>query len=251
MVNENKISQDLLDNIEKIKAQLLLRVSKGNFTQSDIINLAGQIDFFEELKSLGYGDLLEEYFKNYEQVILDIKKQADALGIKVGASFADLDKFIDVKFDELLGRANQYGKELKSELLKNLITGVSPNEIANNLSEVPLTNTQLRVAVNTGIAEFERIGTAKIFEDAPETRFILSGPNDIRTRASCEAVLRYQPKEGWTKQEIDNGAATKLVKEHAKEFAESPSQLEQALKNPYTFVDCGKWGCRHRFIVKE
>ena len=167
-MNEEKISQDLLDNIEKIRTQLLQRISKGNFTQADIINLAGQIDFFEELQSLGYGDLLEEYFKNYEQVILDIKRQADALGINVGASFADLDKFIDVKFDELLGEANQYSKRLKSELLKNVIAGVSPNEIANNLSDIPLTNTQLRVAVNTGIAEFERIGTAKIFEDEPD-----------------------------------------------------------------------------------
>lgn len=250
-MNEEKLTKDVLDQIEKIRLQLIQRISKGNFSNMDIAEISAQIDFFEELQSLGYGDLLEEYFKNYEQVTLDIKRQADALGVNVGASFADLDKFIDVKFDELLGRANQYGKELKSELLKNLIAGTSPNEIANNLSDIPLTNTQLRVAVNTGIAEFERIGTAKIFEDAPETRFILTGPKDIRTRASCEAVLKYQPKEGFTKEEIDKGAATNLVKEHAKEFSESPSQLEQALKNPYTFIDCGKYNCRHRWRVIE
>lgn len=251
-MNEQRITQDLLDQIEKIRLQLIQRISKGNFSNLDIAEISAQIDFFEELQSLGYGDLLEGYFGNYETVIKEIKQTADRLNLNIsGASVRDLDAFIDVKFNELLGRARQYGNEIKAELVKNLIAGVNPNEIADNLSQIPLTNTQLRVAVNTGIAEFERIGTAKIFEDAPETRFRLEGADDIRTRASCKAVLRYQPENGWTKEEIDNGAATKIVKEHAQEFATSPSELEQALKNPYGFANCGGFNCRHRFRVIE
>lgn len=254
MVDEEKLSQEFLDSLEKIRLELIARIKKGNFNQVDMVQLASQIDFFEELKSLGYTEALENYLKGYEDVILELKKQADRIMLQsfgFGLSVRDLDQFINVKADELLGHANQYAKELKSGLLRNLIAGTPINEIADSLNEIPLANTQLRVSLNTGIAEFERLGTAKIFEDAPETRFRLSGPKDIRTRASCEAVLRYQPKNGWTKEEIDKGAATKIVREHAKEFSENKSELEQALKTNYTFVDCGKWNCRHRFVVVE
>ncbi len=247
------IEQELLDSIEKIRLQLIQRIAKGNFNQVDIAQIVGQLDFFTELQSLGYGDLLEGYFGEYEKVILRLKDEAIKLGLTdvLGTSLASLDSFIDVKFGELLGRAEQYSKELKSELLKNIIAGTPLNEIADNLSEIPLTNTQLRVAVNTGISEFERIGMAKIFEDEPEVRFKLYGPKDVRTRAACDAVLNQQPKNGWTKKEIDEGAATEVVKKHAKGFATSPSELEQALKNPYTFVNCGGFNCRHRWKVVE
>lgn len=244
--------EELLNNIDKIKEQLIARIKKGNFTQVDVAQIVGQLDFFEELQSLGYGDLLEDYFKEYENVILRLKDEAIRLGVTdvSGTSLASLDSFIDVKFGELLGQAEQYSKQLKSELLKHIIAGTPLNEVADNLSEIPLTNTQLRVAVNTGISEFERIGMAKIYEDT-NVRFKLYGPKDVRTRASCDAVLAQQPKNGWTKEEIDNGAATEIVKKHAKGFATSPSELEQALKNPYTFVNCGGFNCRHRWKVVE
>lgn len=246
------IEEELLNNIDKIKEQLIARIKKGNFTQVDVAQIVGQLDFFEELQSLGYGDLLEDYFKEYENVILRLKDEAIRLGVTdvSGTSLASLDSFIDVKFGELLGQAEQYSKQLKSELLKHIIAGTPLNEVADNLGEIPLTNTQLRVAVNTGISEFERIGMAKIYEDT-NVRFKLYGPKDVRTRASCDAVLAQQPKNGWTKEEIDNGAATEVVKKHAKGFAHSASELEQALKNPYTFVNCGGFNCRHRWKVTE
>lgn len=253
MVNETQISAELLLEIEKIRVTLLKRISGLNFTREDIIEIVGQLDLFEELKSLGYGTKLDDYFKNYEQVIVDITKQARSLGVNVGSSVRDLDAFINVKFDELLGRASQYGKELKTELLKNIIAGASPVDVALSLSGIPLTDNQLKVAVNTGITQFQRIGVAKIFGSKPEQRFYLDGVDDDRNRASCDAVLGYQDKAGYTKKEIDEGAATKIVKEHAAEFALNakgeiiPSELKQALENPYTFVDCGGFNCRHHW----
>jgi hypothetical protein len=175
------------------------------------------------------------------------------LGVNVGASARDLDTYINVKFDELLGRASQYGKELKTELLRNIIAGTTPNEIALALSNIPLTDNQLKVAVNTGITQFQRIGVAKVFESKPEQRFYLDGVDDDRNRPACDAVLAYQDKAGYTKKEIDEGAATKIVKEHAEEFARNakgeiiPSELKQALENDYTFADCGGFNCRHQW----
>jgi len=257
MINETKISAELLLALEKIRLALLKRIAGLNFTREDIIEIAGQVDFFDDLKSLGYGTKLDDYFKNYEQVIIDITKQARLSGVNVGASARDLDSFINVKFDELLGRASQYGKELKTELLRNIIAGTTPNEIALALNNIPLTNNQLRVAVNTGISQFQRIGVAKIYENEPGQRFYLDGVDDDRNRASCDAVLAYADKKGYTKKEIDEGAATKIVKEHAHEFAINakgeviPSELKQALENPYTFADCGGFNCRHRWRTVE
>lgn len=253
MINETKISAELLLALEKIRLTLLKRIAGLNFNREDIIEIVGQLDLFEELKSLGYGTRLDDYFKNYEQVVIDITKQARALGVDVGASARDLDAYINVKFDELLGRAFQYGKELKTELLKNIIAGASPVDVALSLSEIPLTDNQSKVAVNTGITQFQRIGVAKIFESKPEQRFILDGVDDDRNRPACDAVLAYADKAGYTKKEIDEGAATKIVKEHAAEFAINakgeiiPSELKQALESEYSFVNCGGYNCRHKF----
>ena len=257
MINETKISADLLSAIDKIREELLKRIAKLNFSREDIIEIAGQLDFFEELKALGYPDLLEGYSQEYEKIAADIIKQARSLGVNVGASARDLDNYINVKFDELLGRASQYGKELKTELIKNIIVGTTPNEIALALSEIPLTNNQLKVAVNSGIAQFQRISVAKVFESKPEQRFYLDGPDDEKNRPACDAVLAYQDKAGYTKKEIDDGAITKIVKEHAEEFALNakgeiiPSELKQALENEYTFADCGGFSCRHRWRPME
>ena len=100
--------------------------------------------------------------------------------------------------------------------------------------------------LNTAYQEYNAASTEALFKDTEE-RFKLVGPDDIRTRPSCEAVLHYQDPNGYTIEEINKGAATSLVHKHASEYAKNPSSLEQALKTPYTFILRGNWNCRHNW----
>lgn len=249
--------EELTKAIENLQNTLIKRIEKGlssgYFSDVELAQLVSEIDFFEELKSLGYDNLLDKYFEEYEKIVLNLREQAKNRGVEniSGASLRDLDSLIDVRAEELLGRARQYGLKLRTVLFENIIAGTPTKELIDKLQETKLADYQLTASINTGITEFERSAVAKIYEGEPETKFLLIGVDDNRNRPSCESVLKYQPKEGWTKKEIDNGAATKLVKEHAKEFARSRSELEQALKNPYTFQSCGGINCRHRWKVVE
>ena len=256
---EQKIIEQFLADLDKIESDLIKRIEialkRGYFTDVELSQILSELDFYQELNNLGYSTKLEKYFENFDQILLDINKQAQARGLAgiTGVAARDLDTLINVKASELLGKANQYALQLRSKLAENIIAGTPVKQIVESLKQIPLKDYQLTVAVNSGIAEFERTATAKAFEESPEQRFLLYGPLDDRTRASCQAVLEYQDKKGYTKKEIDEGAATKLVKEHAEEFAVNkkgdiiPSALEQALENEYSFHGCGGFNCRHRW----
>lgn len=252
-MTEQELIDNFLSDIESAQKKLInkieLALKKGYFTDVELAQLSAEIDFYDELVKGGYSEGLEKYLTGYEEIAERIFNEARLRGVSgiTSVSLADLDTLIDIKGEELLGKARLYGSQIKSALFNNLISGTPQNEIIESLSNIPLKDNQLIAAVNTGVAEFERTAMARIYEESPDQRFILVGPKDVRTRASCEAVLNYQPKEGFTKKEIDEGAATELVKKHAIEFANNESDLKNSLKNPYTFADCGKWNCRHRW----
>lgn len=252
-MDEQKLISNFLSDIEGIESSLIKRIEtalkRGFFTDVELAQLISELDFFQELNNLGYSSKLEEYFDNFDQILLDINKQAQSRGLAgiTGVAARDLDALIQVKADELLGKAEYYSKQLRSKLVENIISGTPVKDIVEQLKQVPLKDYQLTAAVNSGIAEFERTATAKVYEESPEQRFKLTGPNDVRTRASCKVVLKYQPEEGWTKEEIDSGKAAEIIKKHAEEFAKNPSSLQQALETPYTFQSCGGFNCRHRF----
>ena len=253
-MNEDKIIEILLKDLEKIEADLIKRIEAalkaGYFTDVELSQLVAELDLYQELNNLGYASKLEKYFDNFDEIFLAINEQAKQRGLAgiTGVAARDLDTLIQVKANELLGKAEYYAKQLRSRLVENLVAGTPVNQLVESLKEIPLRDYQLTVALNTGISQFQSVATAKVYEDSPEQRFYLFGPDDEKVRASCRAVLENQPKEGWTKKEIDDGAAQKLVNLYAIDYAENPSSLKAALENNYSFVNRGGYGpCRHRF----
>lgn len=242
--------EQFLNDIERIENQLIQRIKTGlskGFTNVELAELSAQIDFFEELKRLGYTESLSKYIEGYDEIAKNILETARSRGVNLATvNYQDLEILKLVKAEELLGKAQLYSRQLKTQLFNNIVAGTPINEIVSILqTEVPLRDNQLTAAVTTGINEYNRSATATVYKDSPEQRFILVGPDDIRTRASCDAVLAYQPTEGFTIKQINEGAWTNIVKRHAKEFAKTRSELEQALKLPYTFTNCGGFNCRH------
>lgn len=197
------------------------------------IAMAYQVDLFEELKRLGLSDVIESMMDEYASIIADLSKLREKGVAPLG--FQDLSLIAELDAEALLGRAEAYAKEFKSALMKGFLSGESTDAIKQRLTDINLTNNQTIVAINTARDEFQSTALSKLFEDEPETRFKLSDyPLDDRTRCSCRAVIMNQPKDGWTKEEIDNGAATKIAKQYCPTF-----------EGKYGFVNRGGYNCRH------
>ena len=268
MIKDERAVELLVKDLEKIEAELLKRLDRaiksGQLTKADLAQLSGEIDFFKELNKLGYSSKLEQHFEQYKSIVEEINRQAVNNGLRglVGGSVGDLDNFLNLKAGELLGRAQLFANELKSGLMGNLIAGTPLKEIIGQLQKsTRLADYQLKVALTTGLKQFRSITTAKVYEDEPEVKYKLYGPEDEKNRPTCAGVLKYQPKEGFTKAEIDAGAWTKLAKKGIQEFGAKaktddpetgrvageliPSLQRQLEEENYTFLETGGFSCRH------
>lgn len=264
-MTDDQIIQLLLKDLDKIETELLRRldliIKSGKLTNVDIAQLAGEMDLFKELQALGYVSKLEKYFQKYEEIIKKINDEAISRGFKgiIGLAANDLDNFVNLQAQDLLGKGRQFAAELKSGLISNLIAGTPVNDVAQILKDsIPkLTGNQLKVALNEGIAQFRILTTAKVYENEPDVRFILwcnetmSADVDDKNRPSCRGVLTYQPKEGYTKKEIDEGAWTRLAIQGAHEFSLNaegetiPSSYHSMDGKEYGFLNRGGFSCRH------
>lgn len=239
------------DDLNKIEIDLIKRIQatlKSGASDIELAQLYAEINLYNELTDLGFESSLNKYFDNYDEIAAQIISDARSKGVNLtGVNAAELDLIKGLDYEYLQGKTNIWGLQLQSSILKGLITGKDRKELVKELQGYPLRDYQMDVAIRTGYTEFNALTTAKIYESRPGQRFRLEGPKDIRTRPSCNAVLKYQPKEGWTLEEIKTGAATKLVQKHANEFAKNKSELKQALETNYDFVHRAGFNCRHLF----
>lgn len=208
-----------------------------NLTEAEKIQLAYQVDLFQELQDLGLSDVINKMLKEYAGILDDL---LDKKEIGIGAlRLTDLESIANLDAETLLGKAEAYTKEFRSALIKGFLTGQSTNEIKERLSSIGLASNQTIAAINTARDEYHSATLSKLFEDDPETRFKLSEfPLDEKTRCSCKAVILNQPKEGWTKEEIDRGAATNIVRKFCPKF-----------EGEYSFIRRGGFNCRHNWEI--
>ena len=264
MKNPQQIEDFFFNELQIIWEQLtnrLINITK-QLKQEEVIQLVAETDFFAELNTLGLDSLVFQTQVEYDDIVNELNKLAKEQGVKglTGQSATDLEMLMNVEFDELLGSMREKANAFKLQVLRNLIAGVSPGEIVNQIrfwSAEGLADYRSLVALDSAIAQFRTLTTAKIYEDEPDEKFILVGPLDAKTRCSCKGVLEGQPKEGWTRKQIDEGAATKLAFENCKELGKifSTYNYQQAKNKPnliqYTFVGRGGYNCRHEFVSKK
>jgi hypothetical protein len=253
-IDYNKISADFVADLDLMQEQLVKKIEqglRGNLSAIDLATLDAQIDFFEELNALGYESKVTEYIKNYDQVIIEIHNEAvkrGVVGVK-GVIATDLELLALNEEIFLLDKGRLYTQQFKNAIYRSIIGGETLGELLPSLRSIPLTDSQLTIGLSTGINRFNRTATAKVYAETPNQRFKLQeDPLDERTRASCAGVIRHQPKGGWTKAEIDGGAATMVALAHMNETEHSPSEVELLRTNGYTFINAGFWNCRHDWM---
>ena len=223
----------LESELQQLEDRFLSRVKIFNqLSQTEKINLAIETDFFAELERLGLTRVLQKLQSEYAGIVGEITKLKPG-GIEP-IQYVELQTLMDLDTESLLNTARSYSSQFKSSLLKGLVSGESTSDIVSRLGDIGLKTNQTIAAVTTAKDEFNAASMAKVFEDSPDTRFKLAGPLDDRTRCQCKAVMLDQPKNGFTKAEIDEGAWTKIALSLCPKF-----------DGKYTFINRGGYNCRH------
>ncbi len=247
-VDFQNISDQFIGDLDKLQVEFIKRIEqalKGNLSAAGIAALDAEIDFFQELRLLGFDDKLNTYLDGYDEIVKQIHSDAVKRGLSgvVGVTATELDILASNEALFFLDKGRLYTQQFKNSVFRSIIGGETIGQILPTLRAIPLTDAQLTTGISTGITKFHATVTAKVFEESPDQKFLITGPLDDKTRASCKAVLLNQPKEGFTKAQIDAGAWTKI----AKQFMVNPTDSERKVVElqGYTFIERGGFNCRH------
>ena len=147
--------------IEQLLKELNEMLKRSNFTQVELAQLAAEIDFFEELRNLGFDELVTKYFNGYDKIIEEKLAQAERLNIKglTGVDVNSLQLIRDLDTAYLLRSAEAWSAKYESELFKSIIRGDTIKETIENLEGIPLTDAQLGTVLNTQYSDFSRTTT--------------------------------------------------------------------------------------------
>jgi len=196
-----------IQNIEKKLLNDLKQIAKGldQLTDTELVAIARELDFFQELLDRGYTNAVNGLMEAYEGQVETIATEAARRGISTvkGATVGQLQLLQDLEAENLLGKAATYANDLKDGLFKGIVSGERPSEIVKRLAEtINLETHQLNVSVHDGIKQFDDLARHKVFE-GEDVLWTYIGPLDDVTRQECQSTLSGEPAKGYTEAEVN------------------------------------------------
>jgi len=195
------IQQQLIDKLDNLVAGL------GTLSDTELMQIAKQIDFFDEMEKLGYGKLMNKVGKTYDDEIARVFAELSKPELRK-VSAASIDTLRELKNFELTyltGQARQYSDQLKTSMLRGIITGESNIQIMNNINSTFgvgtfISSSETSFLINDAFSRFSNASRAKAYEEFPEIKFQYIGPSDDKTREVCQRALQEEPL---TREEIN------------------------------------------------
>jgi len=196
------IQQQLLDKLDNLVAGL------GQVSDTELMQIAKQIDFFDEMERLGYNRLIQRVSDTYDNQISSVFSELNRreLGKVSVASIDTLRELKNFEMTYLTNGVRQYADQLKTAMLRGIITGETNAQIMSGLQTgfgvgTFISSSETSFLIGDAFARFSNTSRAKAFEEFPEVRFIYSGINDPKTnRDACKRALQEPPL---TRKEID------------------------------------------------
>ena len=195
------IQQQLIDKLDN------LVVGLGRISDTELMQIAKQIDFFAEMETLGFGKLMNRVGKTFDdeiaRVFAELSKRE--LGQVSVASIEALKELKNFEMTYLTNGVRQYSDQLKTAMLRGIITGENNIQIMNNINTTfgvgtYISSSETSFLINDAFARFSSTSRAKAFEEFPEVKFQYIGANDNKTREVCQRALQLPPL---TRAEID------------------------------------------------
>ena len=194
------VEKRLLNDLQVIAQRM------DTLTDTELVAIAKELDFFQELLDSGYTNAVNGLMEAYEDQIADIATEAARRGITTvqGATIEQLQLLQDLEAENLLGKATTYANDLKDGLFKGIVSGERPSQIVARLSEtINLETHQLNVSVTDGIRQFDDVARHKVFENE-DVRWTYVGPLDATTREECQSTLSGEPAKGYTEAQVNS-----------------------------------------------
>ena len=195
------IQQQLIDKLDN------LVIGLGRVSDTELMQIAKQIDFFAEMETLGFGKLMNRVGKTFDdeiaRVFAELSKRE--LGQVSVASIDALRELKNFEMTYLTNGVRQYSDQLKTAMLRGIITGESNIQIMNNINTTfgvgtYISSSETSFLINDAFSRFSNASRAKAFEEFPEVKFKYIGPSDDKTREVCQRALQEPPL---TREEID------------------------------------------------
>jgi len=188
------IQQQLLDKLDNLVAGL------GQVTDTELMQIAKQIDFFDEMERLGYGRLLQRVSDAYDNQIALVFSELNRreLGAVSVASIDTLRELKNFEMTYLTGQAKQYADQLKTAMLRGIITGETNAQIMAGLQTgfgvgTFISSSETSFLINDAFSRFSNTSRAKAFKEFPEIKFQYVGVSDGKTREVCQRALQEPP----------------------------------------------------------
>jgi len=219
-----KIQQELFDKLDNVLGGLT------RLSDTEVLQLAKQIDFFAEMEQLGYTQLLSRVSGRYDDEIASVFGELNRrqLAQVPAASVETLRQLKEFELTYLTGQVRQYSDQLKNAMLRGIITGQTNKQIMTGLVAGFgvgnfISSSEASFLINDAFARFSSVTRAKAFEEFPEIKFQYVGPSTGNIRPACVEALKAPPL---TREEIDAGKAGIGV----------------------NFIDRGGYNCRHDWV---
>lgn len=195
------IQQQLIDKLDN------LVVGLGTLSDTELMQIAKQIDFFAEMEALGFTKLMNRVGKTFDDEIARVFAELSErqLGQVSVASIDALRELKNFEMTYLTNGVRQYSDQLKTAMLRGIITGESNIQIMNNINTTfgvgtYISSSETSFLINDAFSRFSNASRAKAYEEFPEVKFKYIGSNDDKTRDVCKRALQEEPL---TRKEID------------------------------------------------
>ncbi len=195
------IQQQLIDKLDN------LVIGLGRVSDTELMQIAKQIDFFAEMETLGFTKLMNRVGKTFDDEIARVFAELSRreLGQVSVASIEALKELKNFEMTYLTNGVRQYSDQLKTAMLRGIITGESNIQIMNNINSTFgvgtfISSSETSFLINDAFSRFSNTSRAKAFEEFPEIKFQYIGSNDNKTRDVCRRALQLPPL---TREEID------------------------------------------------
>lgn len=195
------IQQQLIDKLDN------LVIGLGRVSDTELMQIAKQIDFFAEMEALGFTKLMNRVGKTFDdeiaRVFAELSKRE--LGQVSAASINALRELKNFEMTYLTNGVRQYSDQLKTAMLRGIITGESNIQIMNNINTTfgvgtYISSSETSFLINDAFSRFSNASRAKAYEEFPDIKFKYIGTNDDKTRDVCKRALKEKPL---TRKEID------------------------------------------------
>ncbi len=196
----NKEIANIQDQLIKKLDNLVVGLSQ--LSDTELIQVAKQLDFFDEMDKLGYSTLIQKVRSTYANEIADIYAAlGDDLAKVSMANINAVKELIEFELTYLTGGAANYSNQLRTAMLRGIITGESNTQIISNLSSsfgvgTYISSGEASFLINDAFATFSNAARAKAYEEFPDTTFKYVGPKDDKTRDACRQVFKEVAKRG-------------------------------------------------------